>query len=692
MEPVGSSDPFSLLASLTDGVYVTDANLSVIAANPALLAMTGYPAEEITGRDAHELFHHTNPAGGPYRREDSPVYRTLTTGQAHRISRESLWSRDGTGLPVEYTCSPIKAGGDTTGVIVIFRDTAARRRRERLAREREERFRVLFQNSSDIILVSDARRVVRYASPSVERLVGHRPEDLVGGSLLDLLHPDDAEEVVRVTDEARRKGGLTRPVELRWRRADGAWRTSEMIVSNLFHEPTVRGLVMSIRDVTDRKVLEEHIAHQAFHDALTGLPNRSLFMDRLTLALKRSKRSSRAVATLFMDLDNFKVINDTLGHEAGDNLLVEIARRLKICLRESDTAARFGGDEFTVLLEDINGEDDALMVARRIRDEVRKPFVLAGREVFVTTSLGISLNIYGDEAPTDLLRHADIAVYDAKKQGRNRYAVFVPEMNARVTEQLILGNDLGRALERNEFVVLYQPNVSLSSGRIVAVEALLNWDHPDRGRLAPGQFIPIAEQTGTILPIGLWVLEEACRQARAWDSLPGHPPVNVSVNLSALQLRSRDFPGDVRRILRETELESSRLSIEISEGLLSDVASVAESLSSLKELGVGLALDDFGTGNSSLSTLRELPLDTLKIDRYFVDDLKDDGAGTGVVKALVELAHTLGLRVVAEGVETSRQLSLLREMGCEVAQGYHISRPVEAEAAGRLITSGLRWT
>lgn len=689
---VGASDALAVLGSMSEGVYAVDGRMVITLANPSLTTMTGYTNGELVGGDAHEMLQHTSPGGGPYRREDSPVYRTIKTGQPHRISREVLWKKDGAGLPVEYTCSPLRTGGRVTGAVVVFRDITARRRRERLTREREERFRVLFQNSSDIILVSDARRVVRYASPSVERLMGHRPEDLVGTLLLDYIHPEDVEEVVRATEEARLKGGITPPVELSWRRADGTWRMSEMIGSNLFHEPTVRGMVLSIRDVTDRKVLEEHIAYQAFHDSLTGLPNRSLFMDRLDHALKRSRRSKQAVATLFADVDNFKVINDTLGHEAGDRLLIEIARRIQLCLRETDTASRFGGDEFTVLLEDLNGEDAAVVVAEKIRAELAGPFVLCGREVFVTTSLGISLNIYGDEEPADLLRHADMAVYRAKDQGRDRYAVFVPEMNVRVTEQLILGNDLKRALENGEFVLLYQPKILLSSGEIETVEALLYWDHPERGRLGPRQFIPVAEESGVIIPIGLWVMREACRQVRVWnESGGGHNPVNVSVNLSIVQLRSTDFARDVSRILQETCLEGPRLSIEITESLFSDASPLASTLWSLKKLGIGLTMDDYGTGSSSLSTLRRLPLDTLKIDKDFVDGLKDNAEEAPVVKAIIELAHTLGLRVVAEGVETASQLSLLRGMGCEVAQGFHISRPLPAEATERLIASGLGW-
>lgn len=689
---VGASDALAVLGSMSEGVYAVDGRMVITLANPSLTTMTGYTNGELVGGDAHEMLQHTSPGGGPYRREDSPVYRTIKTGQPHRISREVLWKKDGAGLPVEYTCSPLRTGGRVTGAVVVFRDITARRRRERLTREREERFRVLFQNSSDIILVSDARRVVRYASPSVERLMGHRPEDLVGTLLLDYIHPEDVEEVVRATEEARLKGGITPPVELSWRRADGTWRMSEMIGSNLFHEPTVRGMVLSIRDVTDRKVLEEHIAYQAFHDSLTGLPNRSLFMDRLDHALKRSRRSKQAVATLFADVDNFKVINDTLGHEAGDRLLIEIARRIQLCLRETDTASRFGGDEFTVLLEDLNGEDAAVVVAEKIRAELAGPFVLCGREVFVTTSLGISLNIYGDEEPADLLRHADMAVYRAKDQGRDRYAVFVPEMNVRVTEQLILGNDLKRALENGEFVLLYQPKILLSSGEIETVEALLYWDHPERGRLGPRQFIPVAEESGVIIPIGLWVMREACRQVGVWnESGGGHNPVNVSVNLSIVQLRSTDFARDVSRILQETCLEGPRLSIEITESLFSDASPLASTLWSLKKLGIGLTMDDYGTGSSSLSTLRRLPLDTLKIDKDFVDGLKGNAEEAPVVKAIIELAHTLGLRVVAEGVETASQLSLLRGMGCEVAQGFHISRPLPAEAAERLIAYGLGW-
>ncbi len=638
-----------VLDSLGEGIYGVDRGMRITFANPAAARMAGYGADALLGENAHKRLHHSKPGGGRCLLRESPIFETVEKGVARHSMRDVMWRKDGTSFPVEYSSNPTHDDeGRVSGAVVVFRDATERRRSERLLREREERFRVLFQNASDVILVSDEGQTIRYASPSVERVMGHRPETLVGTSAADHIHPEDEERFRTMEAEVRRKSGASPTMEFRWRHSDGSWHSHEAIGNNLLREPSVRGVVFNLRDVTERKALEDQLTHQAFHDSLTGLPNRNLFMDRVEQALRRSKRRNKAVATLFMDLDNFKVVNDTLGHALGDKLLTGIAERLAGCLRMEDTAARFGGDEFTILLEDISGEEAAVRVAERVEAALAEPFRLGGREVFVTTSIGVSLNIFGTERPEDLLCHADIAVYHAKERGRNRHAVFEPGMNAWAMEQMILGNDLKRALGREEFTLLYQPKILLSTGRIFGVEALLYWNHPERGRLSPGQFIPLAEETGMISEIGRWVLREACRRTRLWKDSLAHPPASVSVNLSVVQLRSKKLVEDVADALAESGLAPDSLSLEITESLLMEnVYSAIDTLTELRGLGVGLDMDDFGTGYSSLATLKNLPLDTLKVDKAFVDGLREGGRDTDIVRAVIGLAHTLGMSVTA---------------------------------------------
>ena len=448
------------------------------------------------------------------------------------------------------------------------------------------------------------------------------------------------------------------------------------------------------REITERRVLEEQLTHQAFHDPLTGLPNRILFLDRLDLALVRTERREGKVAVLFMDLDNFKVINDSLGHEVGDRVLLAVAERLENVMEAEETVARFGGDEFTVLLEDVASVSDAERVAERIAEALRAPFYLGGRERFVTTSIGIVLGTSGREPPEELLRYADAAMYRAKASGRARHAVFDPSMNEKALERLELESDLRRALEREEFRVYYQPKVSFGSGEIIAMEALVRWEHPERGLVSPARFIPAAEEIDLIVPMGRWVLEEACRQARRWhDRFTDRLPLKVCVNLSGKQLRHRALVEEVEAALQETGLDPTALDLEITESVvMEDAPSTLATLQELKELGVNLAIDDFGTGYSSFSYLRRFPVDYLKIDRSFVDGLGKDPDDTALVSGIVSLAHSLGLKVVAEGVETAEQLARLRETGCEFAQGYYFSAPLPGGAASKLLpTNGPRW-
>jgi diguanylate cyclase (GGDEF)-like protein/PAS domain S-box-containing protein len=451
------------------------------------------------------------------------------------------------------------------------------------------------------------------------------------------------------------------------------------------------GRVWSFRDVTERRRLEDELAHQAFHDPLTNLANQALFRDRVDHAVTRLERGDHHLAhlaVLFVDLDNFKHVNDSLGHTVGDQLLVAVTERLQGCLRVADTAARLGGDEFAILLEDISGREEATQVASRVIAALRRPFAVAGKEVFVGASIGIAFDnpgLQGDQ----LLRNADLAMYTAKGRGKDRYQVFEPEMHAAAVERLEVEADLRRAEERGELRVHYQPIFDLSTGAVNGVEALVRWEHPIRGLLAPAAFIPLAEETGLIQEIGRQVLTVACRQVRAWQiELPSLPPLSVSVNLSPRQLLDPFLVGDVSRALESTGLPASSLVLEITEGaMMHDTETTVGVLRALRELGVRLAVDDFGTGYSSLSYLQRFPIDVLKIDQSFVAGLAGSPEESALARAIVKLAQTLQLTAVAEGVETQVQVDRLKELGCELAQGYLLARPQAAEAVTRLLAA-----
>jgi diguanylate cyclase (GGDEF)-like protein/PAS domain S-box-containing protein len=455
---------------------------------------------------------------------------------------------------------------------------------------------------------------------------------------------------------------------------------------------SVHEVTLIIEDVTERKALEERLFYQAYHDELTGLPNRPLLLDRLDHALIRANRRGGKVALLFTDLDNFKYVNDSLGHEAGDRLLVGVAERLRTCVRPEDTVARLGGDEFVLLIEETSGLEEATAIAGRVAWELRPPFELpGGHEVFVTTSTGVVLGGRGQAgggSAEELLRSADAAMYRGKEAGKDRYEVYEAGLRTRASERLKTEADLKRALERGELRVHYQPKVELRSGRIVGFEALVRWQRPGHGLVPPLEFVPLAEETGLIVPIGRWVMREACGRARALAKLsPGGRPLTMCVNLSARQFRHPMLVEEVAGIVEETGAEPGGLILEITESVVMGDAAAAATMEALKALGIALAVDDFGTGFSSLSYLKRLPVDYLKIDRSFVAGICREADDEVIVSAMVELAHALNREAIAEGVENEAQLARLREMGCETAQGYHFSEPLAQEAlAGWLVS------
>ncbi|QIN79146.1 PAS domain S-box protein [Rubrobacter marinus] len=671
----------SLIQHASDIIVLMTGDGEIEYVSPSVRGIWGYLPEDLIGTDAYALVHPDD-----VERVRAFHAESNETPGVKPVLELRMRRADGSWRYVEGIGNNLLEEPSVGGIVVTLRDITERKEAEDALKESEQRFRSLVQNASDLITVLTADGVVLYESPAIEGMLGYAPEELIGSTTFDLIHPDDAPRVLRAFAKLSEDSGANPYIEYRFRHADGSWRHLESSGANLLDEPSVRGIVVNSRDVTERKALEERLTHQALHDGLTALPNRALFMDRLGHALDRGEAHA---AVLFVDLDDFKVVNDSLGHEVGDRMLVAVGERLGTCLRPEDTLARLGGDEFAVLLEDVRGSDEATGAAGRIAEALRDPFTLGEHEVFVSASIGIALG-GGDPRPglpDDLLRQADMAMYEAKKKGKANHEVFEPRMDAPALGRLRMGTDLRRAVERGEFRVHYQPEVSLETGEVVGFEALVRWEHPEHGLVAPARFIPVAEETGLIVPMGRWVLEEACRQARAWQDLrPDGPPRVMSVNLSARQFEHPDLARDVARALRESGLEPGRLVLEITESVvMNDARSTVGTLGELKALGVRLAIDDFGTGYSSLSYLRRFPVDYLKVDRSFVDGIGEDPGDAVLVSGIVDLAHALGLNVVAEGVETQEQLALLRGMGCDLAQGYHFARPLPSEEASTLL-------
>jgi diguanylate cyclase (GGDEF)-like protein/PAS domain S-box-containing protein len=551
-------------------------------------------------------------------------------------------------------------------------------------RRQTAHFRSLVTSSTDLVLVLGADGC-RYLSRSVTQMVDRDEAELLGRGFEGLLHSDD-----RVIVESAAVHGGPPEIVFRVLNAAGEWRHLEAHVTDLRQERWVRGVVLNARDVTERIKLEEQLTHQAFHDNLTGLPNRALFRDRLDQALARAKRSNELVAVLLVDLDGFKQVNDSLGHDAGDRLLREVAQRFKNIVRESDTVARFGGDEFALLLESVT-EPEVVALARRLLDGVAGPVAIAGRDVSLGASIGIVLDS-GSGHSEELVRDADVAMYAAKDAGRNRYEIFCPEMARKAGELLGIEQELRLGLQRGEFTLHYQPEVELATNRIVGAEALLRWQSPTRGSVPPARFIPIAEATGLIMQLGEFVLREACLQTAEWRRAGLVPDSFVTwVNVSAKQLSSGTIEAVVRDALEAASLLPSVLGLEVTEtavvedGLAGDRA--RSELKKLHGLGVRIAIDDFGTGFSSLGQLRHFPIDMIKVDGSFVQGTVDDPKDAAITAHLVNLAHALGLVAVAEGIESEGQLDSLQDFGCDLGQGYLFARPMPADQIRELLAS-----
>ncbi|HVS25704.1 MAG TPA: EAL domain-containing protein [Burkholderiales bacterium] len=562
-----------------------------------------------------------------------------------------------------------------------------RHKRRHLLHGSEELFRALIQNSTDIITIHDAEGITIYETPSASRILGYLPGALIGKSPFDAIHPKDVEGT-RVAFHSVLEGSReVLPVEFRFHHADGSWIWLEGVGANLMHHYGIEGIVLTSRDITPRKNAEKQLNYLANHDALTGLPNRLLMEDRLRQAIAQAHRNGYLAAVMLIDLDQFKMVNESLGHHAGDLLLMEVARRIKQCAREGDTIARLGGDEFTVILHNAGTVEHVSSIAQMILEEFSRPLTIDRQELFTSASIGISIYPADGDEPDALIKHADTAMYSAKKLGRSNHRFFTDDLNAKVRERIVLENGLRTAVQRNELRLYYQPKVNVASGRIIGAEALLRWQHPQLGLVSPEIFIPIAEETGLIVPIGEWVLRTACNQICVWHNA-GHE-LHVAVNLSPYQLREQDLCDRITEIMLQTGVPANQLEVEITESVLVENAENAIAvLNTLKSQGIAIAIDDFGTGYSSLSYLGRFPLDILKIDQSFVRNITTDEGNTAIVRAILALAKSLGMKVVAEGVESNTQLSFLSAHGCDFAQGYFFSPPVEAERFVQLVKAG----
>ena len=588
----------------------------------------------------------------------------------------------------------------------VYQHFQLHRIRRQLA-ERDQLFQLISENAADMIALvgSDGRRL--YNSPAYQKVLGYSPEDLKDSSSFDQIHPDDRPRVLKAAEQARLTGH-GEPMEYRIRHKDGSWRTLESTASPIRNaKGQTDKLVIVNRDITDRKRAEELLAHNAFHDGLTNLPNRALFLDRLQHALTLSKRHANyKFAVLLIDIDEFKIVNDSLGHTAGDELLIKIGQRLKDAVRRADTVsrprgnglvdkpanddtlARLGGDEFTILLDDIRDPIEAVRVAERVQAELATPFVVNQQEIVISASIGIAASTTPHTQAEDLLRDADIAMYRAKRAGKARCEVSDTAMHEAAVKRLRLETDLRKAFDQGEFRVFYQPIVSLQTGKITGFEALTRWQRPE-GIVPPIEFIAVAEEIGLIIPMNRQLRREACLQLQFWQSeFPATPPLTMSVNITPKEFAQPDLASEIGKTLAEIGFDPGCLQLEIIETIaMGDAEKSGQVLAQLKALGVRLSIDDFGTGYSSLSRLRRIPVDTLKIDRAFIMNMDSDPESHEIVRVIIMLAHNLGLKVVAEGTETEEHIRLLKQLNCEMSQGYNYSRPADAQAMLKLLAS-----
>jgi diguanylate cyclase (GGDEF)-like protein/PAS domain S-box-containing protein len=664
-----------LVETVNEIIFEQDAHGVVTYISHAVQAITGFAPSEIIGRPGRDFVY-------PDDHKILEGYQVIQ-GESTAGSEFRLITKNGGYRWISSSLQPIVRAGQRAGLRGVLVDVTARKQAEELLKASEERYRSLVDAAQDAIYTLSPAGDLTSLNPAFEAITGWSCDEWLGKSFAPIVHPDDLPQAIEVLQKVL--AGETAAFELRIRTKSGEYLLAEFTTGPLMEDGKVAGLLGVGRDVTEKRKTQETIRLLAFHDVLTGLPNRALFEDRLRVALAQSGRTLQKLAVMFLDIDRFKLVNDTLGHTGGDRLLRAVAEDLAMVVRVGDTVARVGGDEFTILLPSIADDSDALAAAERILEVTKRTRQINGQEFAVTASIGLTLSPQDGVDAETLLRNADIAMYRAKESGRDNFQIYTPAMNAAVIQRLSLETDLSHAVERGELQAYYQPISDVATGEICGAEALLRWQHPRRGRLDPDEFIPLAEETGLIIPIGAFILQEACHQVRAWQDA-GHEGMRVSVNLSARQLQHKSIVHSVRDAYRTAGIEPESLQVEITEGaVMTDVELIIEVLYGIRRLGVGIAVDDFGTGYSSLSYLKRFPIDSVKIDRSFVRDLATDPSDAAIVTTIIAMARNLNLRVIAEGVETEEQLEFLRQRGCDEFQGFYTSRPVDAGAFERLL-------
>ncbi|MBN2107107.1 MAG: EAL domain-containing protein [Deltaproteobacteria bacterium] len=661
--------------NVSDVIFSLDRNLGLTSVSPSVEKLSGFTAGELSGHTGRIL----RMLAPEYRLQAFRDMRALLAagGSLHGIQYEFV-SQAGQRKWIEINAAAHTGDHHAAATIVgTIRDITERKGAQLALSQAQERYRSVISQASDSIVMVDAdTRAIIEVNEAFQQLLGYDGSDTDRLTLYDIMAEDQSEvdlSLARIMSEKRCCIG-----EHYFQAKAGGARVPVEINANVIHAGSSQAVCIIARDISAQKKYESSLIHMANHDSLTGLPNRSLFMDRLQQAMYKQERHGNMLAVIFIDLDQFKVVNDTYGHAIGDKLLREAARRLQGLIRKSDTVARFGGDEFTLIVADIVSQNDAASIAGKILKIFNRPISLDVGEIFMSASIGISLFPH-DGTAADLLRNADMAMYHAKASGRNNFQFFSGVLNEKVRERLALENGLRQALERDEFIVEYQPRLDASTHTVIGVEALLRWRHPEKGIVVPLDFIPHAEETGFIVPIGMWVLSAACAQNKAWQNA-GFAPIRVSVNISARQFREQDFAASVKKTLAQTGLAPQFLELEITESsLMINHEEAVTVLRELKYLGVTIAVDDFGTGYSSLLQLKQLPIDTLKVDKHFIEGLSRNRNDEALVDTIIHMGHTMGLRVVAEGVETREQMRYLLDRNCVEMQGFYFSHPLAPE-------------
>lgn len=679
----------ALIEQSSDITLVLDGNGVITFASPSIRSLLGYSNDEVVGKKVLEI-----ASTSLTHKVATEVIEKLNKGESVDPFEAEALSKDGTKKTFECVINDLRKDEAVSGIVCNSRDITERKEAEQRALKAKALYENALENAPIGVALAHQNGECFFLNEAMENFLGLKFEDITSMRLRDFISADDKFAFSDMWKSLEIRGDDRTTKELRFDHPDGRQRWGLISAQGVYDDDIFQYFVVQIEDTTERRSIAERLEYQAIHDPLTGLPNRLLFVDRLEVALLRTKRTGLGVAVLFLDLDRFKVVNDSLGHAAGDRLLEAVTDRIKASVRPNDTIARFGGDEFVILCEDISDERQTQEISDRLLENINRPIMLIEGEVYVTASIGIARSLDGEDTPETILRDADTAMYRAKDAGRNRSEVFDERTHARAVANLETGNGMFRALSQDEFRVRYQPIISLASGRLSGFEALVFWEHPDRGHVGPVEFIPLAEETGVIVPLGLRIFEEACTVLHKWHSYsPSASHLTMSINLSPRQFAEPTFADEIDKILKKTKVNPARVWFEITESaLMVDTESTIAMLDQLRTLGVHFEVDDFGTGFSSLSYLKKFPVDALKIDQGFIDGLGQDPEDTAIVTAVVSLSHALGLQAIAEGVETPLQMAELKTLGCEYAQGYLFAQPDLAETWDEAVRSNELFT